>query len=78
MRPLLPLVTGQPDVVQVDTAVLLLDASSGHLIATAAVGLEEEVRQGVRIPVGRGFAGQIAAERRPVILDHVDQALSRL
>jgi sigma-B regulation protein RsbU (phosphoserine phosphatase) len=53
-------------------AVLLLDFSSGQLIATAAAGLEEEVRQGVRIPVGRGFAGRIAAERRPVVLDRVD------
>jgi sigma-B regulation protein RsbU (phosphoserine phosphatase) len=52
--------------------VLLLDFSSGQLIATVAAGLEEEVRQGVRIPVGRGFAGRIAAEHRPVILDHVD------
>jgi len=53
-------------------AVLLLDFSSGQLIATAAAGLEEEVRQGVRIPVGRGFAGRIAAGHQPVILDHVD------
>ncbi len=30
-------------------AVLLLDYSSGYLVATAAAGLEEEVRQGVRI-----------------------------
>ena len=61
------------EIMQVDTAaVLLLDASSGQLIATAAAGLEEEVRQGVRIPEGRGFAGRIAAERRAVILDHVD------
>jgi sigma-B regulation protein RsbU (phosphoserine phosphatase) len=61
------------DALQTDTAaVLLLDFASGHLIATAAAGLEEEVRQGVRIPVGRGFAGRIAAEHRPVILDHVD------
>jgi len=61
------------DILQADTAaVLLLDFSSGQLIATAAAGLEEEVRQGVRIPVGRGFAGRIAAEHRPVILDHVD------
>jgi serine phosphatase RsbU (regulator of sigma subunit) len=61
------------DALQADTAaVLLLDHSSGQLIATAAAGLEEEVRQGVRIPVGRGFAGRIAAEQRPVILDHVD------
>jgi phosphoserine phosphatase RsbU/P len=53
-------------------AVLLLDFTSGQLIATAAAGLEEEVRQGVRIPVGRGFAGRIAAEQRPVVLDRVD------
>jgi phosphoserine phosphatase RsbU/P len=61
------------DALQADTAaVLLLDSSFGQLIATAAAGLEEEVHQGVRIPVGRGFAGRIAAEHRPVILDHVD------
>jgi len=61
------------DALQADTAaVLLLDYASGQLIATAAAGLEEEVHQGVRIPVGRGFAGRIAAEHRPVILDHVD------
>jgi phosphoserine phosphatase RsbU/P len=53
-------------------AVLLLDFPAGQLVAYAAAGLEEEVRQGVRIPVGRGFAGRIAAERRPVILNHVD------
>src|SRR5215469_767962 len=61
------------DALHADTAaVLLLDSPSGQLIATAAAGLEEEVRQGVRIPVGQGFAGRIAAEHRPVILDHVD------
>ena len=61
------------EILQADTvAVLLLDFSAGQLIATAAAGLEEEVRQGVRIPVGRGFAGRIAAEHRPVILDRVD------
>jgi phosphoserine phosphatase RsbU/P len=60
---------------QADTAaVLLLDVSSGELIATAAAGLEEEVRQGVRIPVGQGFAGRIAAEQQPVILDQVDHS----
>jgi phosphoserine phosphatase RsbU/P len=61
------------DILQVNTAaVLLLDFSSGYLIATAAAGLEEEVRQGVRIPVGSGFAGRIAAQHKPVIIDHVD------
>jgi hypothetical protein len=61
------------DILEADTAaVLLLDSSAGELIATAAAGLEEEVRHGVRIPVGRGFAGRIAAEHQPVVLDHVD------
>jgi phosphoserine phosphatase RsbU/P len=53
-------------------AILLLDHRSGHLVATAASGLEEEVQRGVRIPVGRGFAGRIAAQGRLVILDEVD------
>jgi phosphoserine phosphatase RsbU/P len=61
------------EILDADTAaVLLLDNSGRQLMATAASGLEEEVSQGVRIPVGQGFAGRIAAERRPVILDRVD------
>jgi signal transduction histidine kinase len=53
-------------------AILLLDENTGHLVARAAVGLEEEVEAGVQIPVGRGFAGRIAAERKPVTLPDVD------
>ena len=45
-------------ILHADTAaVLLLDYSAGELIATAAAGLEEEVRQGARVPVGRGSPG---------------------
>jgi signal transduction histidine kinase len=63
------------DVMSVDTAaVLMLDESTNELVARAAVGLEEEVEQGVRIPVGGGFAGRIAAEARPIVLDDVDHA----
>jgi signal transduction histidine kinase len=63
------------EILQADTcAVLLLDEESQELVARAAVGIEEEVEQGVRIPFGRGFAGRVAAERKPVILDDVDQA----
>jgi len=63
------------DVLGVDTAaVLMLDESTDELVARAAVGLEEEVEQGVRIPVGGGFAGRIAAEARPIVLDDVDHA----
>lgn len=62
------------EVLRADTAaVLLLDRSSRELIATAASGLEEEIRQGTRVPLGAGFAGRVAAQQRPVILDRVDR-----
>jgi serine phosphatase RsbU (regulator of sigma subunit)/anti-sigma regulatory factor (Ser/Thr protein kinase) len=55
---------------EVDTAaVLLLDEDRGVLLARAARGLEEEVRQGVQVPLARGFAGRVAAEVRPIIID---------
>jgi len=63
------------DILGVDTcAALLLDPERNELVARAAVGIEEEVEQGVRIPVGGGFAGRIAADRRPVVLPDVDHA----
>jgi len=52
-------------------AVLLRDESEQYLIATAARGIEIEVRQGARVRAGRGFAGRIFAERRPVVLDRI-------
>jgi signal transduction histidine kinase len=55
-------------------AFLLLDAERGELVARAAVGIEEEVEQGTRIPLGGGFAGRVASGRRPVVLDDVDHA----
>ncbi|SFW87423.1 PP2C family protein-serine/threonine phosphatase [Amycolatopsis australiensis] len=63
------------DVLEVDTAtVLRYQASGGQLVAFAAAGIEEEVHQGVRVPVGSGFAGRVALERAPVIIDHVDDS----
>lgn len=60
-------------VLDVDTAtVLRFDARSNRLVAVASSGIEEEVHQGVRIPMGAGFAGRIAAQRKPLIIDHVD------
>ncbi|MGW9194746.1 PP2C family protein-serine/threonine phosphatase [Micromonospora chersina] len=60
------------DLLRVDTAaILLLDVRAQQLVATAARGLEEEVRQGFRVSVGRGFAGQVALTRQPVILQTV-------
>jgi signal transduction histidine kinase len=63
------------EILDVDTcAVLLLDEETDELVARAAVGIEEEVERGVRIPVGHGFAGRVAADRKAVILDDVDHA----
>ncbi len=61
------------DVMSIDTvAILLLEGDMLH--ARAAKGIEEEVEAGVRIPLGRGFAGRIAAERQPVRIIDVEHA----
>ncbi|MCM4084148.1 PP2C family protein-serine/threonine phosphatase [Paractinoplanes hotanensis] len=60
------------DVLDADTAaILLLDPHAQELAVTAAKGLEEEVRRGVRIAVGDGFAGRIAQTREPLVLTEV-------
>jgi len=63
------------DALSVDTvAILLYDPDAHELVARAAKGIEEEVEQGVRIPVGRGFAGRIAAERSAIFIADVNHA----
>ena len=63
------------DALSVDTvAILLHDQDAQQLVARAANGIEEEVEQGVRIPIGRGFAGRIAAERVAIFIADVDHA----
>src|SRR5690242_9698107 len=62
------------DVLDADTVTVLVhDEASDYLVAEAARGLEAEVRQGVRVPIGAGFAGRVAARRQPVVLDRVDE-----
>ena len=59
----------------VDTAVvLLLERQGRFLVAAAAKGFEEEVVQAAHVPVGQGFAGRVAAERRPVAVVDVPTA----
>ncbi|HEV2438548.1 MAG TPA: GAF domain-containing protein [bacterium] len=58
---------------EVDTAAILL-RENGALVPRAAAGLEDEVERGLRIPLGRGFAGRIAAQGQPAILEDVDRA----
>jgi serine phosphatase RsbU (regulator of sigma subunit) len=63
------------EILAVDTvAVLLLNDQGDALIARAAKGLEEEVERGVRIPIGKGFAGRIASMRLPIFIADVDHA----
>jgi anti-sigma regulatory factor (Ser/Thr protein kinase)/putative methionine-R-sulfoxide reductase with GAF domain len=76
LEPLLDeLLARAKDILRVDTvAILLLDENGNELVARAAKGLEEEVERGVRIPVGEGFAGRIAAGRRPIYIADVHHA----
>jgi PAS domain S-box-containing protein len=58
------------DVLAVDSvAMLLVDATGQALRMRAARGLEEAVAAEVRVPVGEGFAGTIAATREPLVVD---------
>lgn len=56
----------------VDTATILLCERShcreGPLRVRASIGLEDETRRGYTIPIGKGFAGRIAASRQPLFL----------
>ena len=63
------------EALDVDTvAILLFDKEANELVARAAKGIEEEVEQGVRLPIGRGFAGRIAGERVAIFIADVDHA----
>jgi PAS domain S-box-containing protein len=64
------------EALNVDTvAILLLHEDEQVLIPRAAKGIEEEeVKAGIRLPLGRGFAGRIAAERHPIVLDDVEHS----
>jgi serine phosphatase RsbU (regulator of sigma subunit) len=62
------------DLFSVDTVtVLLVDLSGEQLVARASAGLDEEVFQGVRVPIGAGFAGRVALLREPVLIERVDE-----
>ena len=63
------------DILEADTAAVLLVEDDGRtLAARAAKGLEEEVERGFRLPVGRGFAGRVAATRQPVVIPDLDNS----
>src|SRR5829696_1883128 len=66
------LLTRIRDLLAVDTASVLLRFGD-VLTPTASRGFEEEVGVGIRIPIGKGFAGTIAAEERPVLVEDASE-----
>ena len=69
------LLEGIRKVMRADTSVALLLAEEGdELVARWSKGLEEEVEARQRVPLGRGFAGTVAKERRPVFIPDVAKA----
>jgi serine phosphatase RsbU (regulator of sigma subunit) len=61
------------EALDVDTAtVLLVNPAGRDLVTTASIGLDEEVREAIPVPVGEGFNGRIAATGQPAVLDRID------
>jgi acetyltransferase-like isoleucine patch superfamily enzyme/putative methionine-R-sulfoxide reductase with GAF domain len=61
-------------IMQVDTVTLLLQTEGGRQLAVCAtLGLEEEIATGIRIPIGLGFAGNIAASSESIIVEDLSQ-----
>jgi PAS domain S-box-containing protein len=74
-RMLANLLDGVRTVMRGDTTViLLLNEAGDELVASWSRGLEEEVEARVRVPVGKGFAGRVAATRQPVYIPDVRRA----
>jgi phosphoserine phosphatase RsbU/P len=58
-----------------DRAVLLLvDRARGDLVGRAALGIDESVRKSIRVPIGEGVAGGVAASRRPRLIPELRDA----
>ena len=63
------------EVLDVDTACVLLVMRDGeHLELCKCVGPTEEIADRVKVPVGRGVEGRIAAERRAMVVEDVTAA----
>jgi hypothetical protein len=58
-----------------DTATLLLLDETGTVLEPAAsAGLGRRWRGATHVRVGSGFAGRVAEQRRPVVLDQIDES----
>ena len=60
------------DAIDVDTVTILLLEEGDTLVAWATKGLDLDLH--IHVPVGSGFAGRIAAQKAPLVIDNVDNA----
>jgi PAS domain S-box-containing protein len=62
------------DLLDAETAVILLiDETGQYLVPRAAIGLEEEVIRGEKIPINAGLAGRIASQSGPLLIDDLSK-----
>ncbi len=58
----------------IDTITVLLPTENGQQLGVyATIGLEEEILEGIQIPLGSGFAGKIAARGKYTIVDDLSK-----
>ena len=61
------------EIVRVNRAsILLTDEKAGELFVAAAVGISEEERRQIRVPVGEGISGQVMKSRTARLVDDVE------
>ena len=56
-----------------DRATILLREGQDELVVRAAVGIDEETALAVRVPMGEGIAGRIAASRTPIVVEDLSR-----
>jgi signal transduction histidine kinase/putative methionine-R-sulfoxide reductase with GAF domain len=61
------------EVLEADTAAILLIDANGELVVRATVGLHGELAHARPIPVGSGMAGRVAAARAPAVIADLAQ-----
>jgi signal transduction histidine kinase/putative methionine-R-sulfoxide reductase with GAF domain len=67
------LLTRIVEVLEADTAAILLVDDDDMLRVRATVGLDDQVERAVAIPIGSGMAGQVAALRTPLLAPDLSQ-----
>jgi len=60
------------DAIDVDTVTILLLEEGDTLVAWATKGLDLDLH--IHVPVGSGFAGRIAAQKAPLVIDDIETA----